>query len=318
MKISFCTTCMGRLEHLKQTLPQNIIGNPNKGDLEVEFVVLNYGDKAGMHEWMLRDPLVEEEIKAGRLVYAKTDQSVFRMTHAKNMAHRLATGDVVCNVDADNFVGEGFAQGLARVFAQDPNVITNPSYSITYESEKQGGGGLFGRMALTRENFERLGGYDESYKGWGAEDTNLSRRARLLGVRYVRFEDDDFLKVIPHGDDERVENMFTDEALCEKEKEKVNFYKTSTGVKKIWKASADRLPLFVRSLAANGGTHFGLGSVSVFKGVTSPPCVFSIKPLKGTKVSLFDEASRVTHLRNLIQDRLGAEIISLKGPDVSL
>tara|TARA_B100000508_G_scaffold133587_1_gene123583 strand:- start:870 stop:1790 length:921 start_codon:yes stop_codon:yes gene_type:complete len=303
---------MGRLEHLKQTLPRNLLGNPNTDDVGVEFVVLNYGDKDGMHEWMTTDTQVLSEIEAGRLIYARTDQPVFRMAHAKNMAHRLATGDVVCNVDADNFTGEGFAEALADLFAKKPNVILNPSYRVSFSSEQEGGGGLFGRMALTRSNFERLGGYDESYSGWGSEDTNLSRRARMLGIHYVRFENNDFLGIIHHGDDERVQNMFTDDASRQREKEKVVFYKKSSGLQKIWKASKDRLPIFVRSLAANGGTHFGLGHVDF---LNTNDTDFDIKPLKGTKVSLFDEIARVGYMRNLLRDRLEPNVISLKGPD---
>ncbi|KKL80749.1 hypothetical protein LCGC14_2001600, partial [marine sediment metagenome] len=49
-KISFCTTCMGRLYNLKETLPKNIEANgeyPN-----VEFVILDYNSSDGLGDWV--------------------------------------------------------------------------------------------------------------------------------------------------------------------------------------------------------------------------------------------------------------------------
>ncbi|MGN7947139.1 galactosyltransferase-related protein [Microbacterium sp. 22215] len=38
-------------------------------------------------------------------------------------------------------------------------------------------------FAVTPEAWTRLGGFDEAYQGYGAEDTDLGRRARSLGMR---------------------------------------------------------------------------------------------------------------------------------------
>ena len=43
MKLSFCTTCMNRVEHLKKTLPHNI-ELLNKFD-NSELVIVNYDSK---------------------------------------------------------------------------------------------------------------------------------------------------------------------------------------------------------------------------------------------------------------------------------
>ena len=37
-------------------------------------------------------------------------------------------------------------------------------------------------FAVTRQTWEEVGGFDESYVGYGAEDTDLGFRARALGV----------------------------------------------------------------------------------------------------------------------------------------
>ncbi|WP_158563357.1 hypothetical protein [Chitinophaga silvatica] len=46
LKISFCTVCMGRLHHLRQTLLQNIADNTTYDNLE--FVILDCNSEDGI------------------------------------------------------------------------------------------------------------------------------------------------------------------------------------------------------------------------------------------------------------------------------
>ena len=50
MKISFCITCMNRLEYLRKTLERNILDNLLEG--QVEFVLLDYHSTDGLPEWV--------------------------------------------------------------------------------------------------------------------------------------------------------------------------------------------------------------------------------------------------------------------------
>src|SRR5690349_14002109 len=95
MKRSLCTTCMGRAHHLRQTLPRNLAdcvdwSRPGA----VEFVVLDYGSRDGLARWITTDPDLRPYLDAGILRFARSEgHKHFRHSHAKNMAHRLATGD---------------------------------------------------------------------------------------------------------------------------------------------------------------------------------------------------------------------------------
>ncbi len=273
MKISLCTTCMNRVKHLKDTLLQNLANNPDMEGLEVEFVVLNYNsrdseldkddpflDPVDMHEWMTTDPDMVEAIKSGRVVYARTeDPKTFHMSHAKNMAHRLATGDVVCNVDADNFTGEGFAAFLAEAFSKNPDIVINPSHGIS-KRMPEGETGFFGRVAISRQRFMGLGGYDEDYQGWGEEDTDFLRRAKLSGAHHVRFEQLDFLQVIPHDNEARVSNMVSTEAEKTAELSRVDNMRRSNSIIEKFEAVMHRLPtLLYKPISANSGAFFGTG-----------------------------------------------------------
>src|SRR5580692_8143494 len=101
--IAFCTTCKGRLQHLRETLPQNIFDNADYQNCK--FVVLNYGSPDGMNDY-LRE-MFGGFVAMGKLaVYSFREAGGFQMAHAKNMAHRagmIERADILVNVDADNF-----------------------------------------------------------------------------------------------------------------------------------------------------------------------------------------------------------------------
>jgi hypothetical protein len=100
---------MGRLHHLCETLPKNIEDNiyPN-----VEFVILNYNSPDNLDEWMKQYVQLMDD---GKILYLKESTIRFySMTHSRNVAFKAATGDIVCNVDADNFTGN-FATELNRL-----------------------------------------------------------------------------------------------------------------------------------------------------------------------------------------------------------
>ena len=218
MKLSLCTTCMGRAHHLRQTLPKNLADTVDWARPEaVEFVVLDYSSPDDLAEWITTDPQLKPYLEAGILKFARCPgQRYFRHSHAKNMAHALASGDYVCNLDADNFVGVGFTQYLRAVFTRRPNAIVA---SNRLDARLRGGvhKGCMGRVALSKANFELLGGYDESdrFRGWSGEDSDLLIRAVRMFMRPVLLRDPRFLRVIEHTDVERIVLTDFDNATAE-------------------------------------------------------------------------------------------------------
>lgn len=167
MKISFCITCMGRLHHLKETLQKNIEDNADYEN--IEFLILDYNSPDGLEAW------VENNISTlQNIAYFRERSAVrWRMPHAKNMAHLLATGEIVCNLDADNFTGKSYALKLAEHFsAPTPKIVTHVL-----------GGGFGGRIAIRKSDFLALRGYDEALGwGWGCEDDDFKGRAAAAGL----------------------------------------------------------------------------------------------------------------------------------------
>ena len=171
--ISFCTTCKGRLYALKETLQQNLTDNPGA---DVEFVILDYNSDDGLAEWIEEN--FQNVIRNGRLqYYASRGQPWFHMAHAKNCVHRLARGKWVCNLDADNFTGPGFAKYLKEQFR------IHRLLHIAYQSAN-------GRVALSAIDFQALGGYDESFPGYGWDDNDLKARAESSGLSSYQIPSD--------------------------------------------------------------------------------------------------------------------------------
>jgi glycosyltransferase involved in cell wall biosynthesis len=259
MKISFCTTCMGRAHHVRRTLPVNLSHCVDWArPTAVEFVVLDYSSRDGLAEWMISEPALQPYLDAGILRFARSEgHTHFRHSHAKNMAHSLASGDVVCNLDADNFTGRGFADYLRRVFTRRPNsvVATNRlDRRLNGEAYK----GSMGRVALSAANFAMLGGYDEGprFRGWSGEDTDLLIRALRTRLRLVMIRDRRFLRVVPHSDYERIRHTdFVDAAA---ELAKIDSF-DGYSVRPILRYVAGRA---VAPRIANRGRVIGAGMVS--------------------------------------------------------
>lgn len=198
MKISFCTTCKGRLHHLKRTLPVNLERNaayPNS-----EFVILDYNSQDGLCDW-IKDNF-QDEIDSGKLTYARNPEPVhFHMAHAKNMAHRLASGDILVNLDADNYLGQDFAFYINSVFSEFDSVFLHSP-----KGHKRVVGGCGGRIAVRRQDFMQAGGYDERFSGWSHDDKNFIQRLKAMGLS-SHLIDISYLNRIRHKKNERLENL---------------------------------------------------------------------------------------------------------------
>jgi len=195
-KISFFTTCMGRLHHLRLTMPANLRAAASYGN--VEFVLLNYNSPDGLDDWARRE--LSPYIAAGVVNYYRAWQPTsFHMSRSRNTAVRQATGDIVCNLDADNWLGCGFVEYLAQLFAT-PRTVVRPEYSR---------GGACGRLALPKADFLALGGYDESFCGYGWEDIDLYDRAVASGLA-ERWFPDRYALCLCHSRAEREKNFGLD------------------------------------------------------------------------------------------------------------
>jgi len=179
VKISFCITCKDRLFQLSQTLPYSLSASSNYTNKE--FILLDYNSNDGLYFWAKSHLKYWE--KQGTIKYIKTNiPKYFCAAHAKNIAHKHATGDIVCNLDADNFVTTGFCEQLVSIFKENNR---NFFYSASIDAFQNHG--CCGKIAVRKEHFLNVNGYDESqYLGWGWDDVNFKYRTKnynnLIGI----------------------------------------------------------------------------------------------------------------------------------------
>jgi len=175
-KISFCTTCMGRLYNLKETLPKNI--EANKSYHNVEFVILDYNSNDGLWDWVYEN--MHKEIDSGIVSYYRTTEpKYFSMAHSRNIAFKVATGDIVNNLDADNYTTSS-NKASDECLASYINRLANQQHEkVIFAKGKRS---MHGRIGFYKKDFiELLGGYDEDLLGYGHDDHDLVQRAWALG-----------------------------------------------------------------------------------------------------------------------------------------
>lgn len=195
-KISFCITSMDRLSHIKETLIQNI--KNNRIYPAVEFILLDYSSKDGLKDWVYQN--CKRYLDSGVLKFYRIEgEQKFHMARAKNLAHSHATGDILCNLDADNFTNKDFAYFINHIFNKNKDSILTPD-------ENQDQTDIGGRICISKQNFEKLNGYDEEYVGWGMEDLDFKKRAIKNGLVKIDIPLI-FLDAIKHDDDLREKNM---------------------------------------------------------------------------------------------------------------
>ena len=163
--VSICTTVMNRLGDIKRTLPANM--KHNEAYPGVEFVILDYNSTDGLGAYIRSH--FDRHIKRGLLSYYRTEEpKYFDMSHSRNIAFKVARGEIVNNVDADSYTRKGFAAMI--------NKLANhcPKKAMFAKSRQL----LRGRLGFYKKDFvELLGGYDESLRFYGHDDQDLMTRA---------------------------------------------------------------------------------------------------------------------------------------------
>jgi len=171
-KVSYCTVCYGRLWQLAFTLKSNL---ENLKDDE-ELILVDYNSPDDTMIFVLGTKYFKKYIEEDKLKFIKVlDINEYNCPKSKNIAHRLGSGEILINLDVDNFL-LGMREKIDKTFDQNSNSILHMYF--------QGQGGSFGRIALTKDNFYKLGGYDEELLAHSHQDTDLINRAKAFDLVY--------------------------------------------------------------------------------------------------------------------------------------
>ena len=177
--LALVTTCKGRLEHLRQTLPAMLRVGAD------ETIVVDYDCPDGTARW-----LAEQHPEVRCIV--RRDAPGFNTSIARNLGWRASSADWVLFVDADVAPATGLRDW--RRSRREERAF--------YCVGRQGAGDLCGTALVERSALERIGGYDERFGGWGCEDLDLYERLRRAGYREKPLPRE-LLAAIPHDDELR-------------------------------------------------------------------------------------------------------------------
>lgn len=156
-QISFVTTCKGRLEHLRQSLPLMAAQQPI-----AEVVLVDFDCPDGAGAW------ARAALPAVTVVQAR-DRPRFSAAAARNLGAAAARAPWLVFLDADILAHGDLAGAIAARVAPGRFLLADPRPPP-----------LWGALAVSAQDFAAVGGYDEAFQGWGAEDDDLVDR--LLGA----------------------------------------------------------------------------------------------------------------------------------------
>jgi glycosyltransferase involved in cell wall biosynthesis len=180
--IAFVTVSKGRLHHLQRTLPLIAAQAPD------ELVVVDYDCPDGTADW------VEANIPSARVVRVNDDPQ-FCLPRARNLGAAASRAAWLCFIDADILVQPGFVEWL-RASVQPACFYRAARVEGERDLE------TWGTCIVDRRSFDRLEGFDETFRGWGGEDSDLYRRLTFIGRAEAAYPAR-FVAPIRHADDER-------------------------------------------------------------------------------------------------------------------
>ncbi|HUJ03280.1 MAG TPA: glycosyltransferase family 2 protein [Rhizomicrobium sp.] len=181
--IAFVTTCKGRRHHLERTLPPIVAEAPG------EIVVVDFDCPQKSADWAEAN---FPGVKAVRV----TGRPEFHLAQARNIGAHATAAPWICFVDADSVISPGFVGWMRRNLREGHFYTQDPAgKSLEALSE--------GVVVCHRRAFAFVEGYDETIRGWGAEDTDFYDRLALCNVANVYFPSG-LVSSLPHGEDERM------------------------------------------------------------------------------------------------------------------
>lgn len=195
MNVSLICACKNRNEPLKISLSSWLLFDEIK-----EIIIVDWSSDNSIDHLTKLDSRIK--------VVTVPDQQYFNQPQPLNLAAQIATGDYILKVDTDYIINPYF--NFFETYKVDSNSFLcgqndyqefeiNSSPYFKY---------LRGLLFVTRENYLKVGGYNEIHTQYYAyEDDEIVHRIELLGLKKKKVCYNHHIIHIPHPDKKRVENF---------------------------------------------------------------------------------------------------------------
>jgi hypothetical protein len=218
MAISLICACKNRNESLQVALTSWLLRKEI-----IEFIIVDWSSD----ETLTSLTKLDSRIK----IITVKNQKYFNQPQPLNLAASIATGNYILKVDCDyilnpyyNFFDsysideKSFVSGKSNIknyetFNGEEYVIDRDNMSLLELAEyvnsySQYYRPLTGLLFVSRQNFQKVGGYNENLgKYYAYEDDEIFHRLRVLGLQEKRLNYDHHIFHIPHQDKKRIENF---------------------------------------------------------------------------------------------------------------
>ncbi|MDR6784088.1 hypothetical protein ABIE26_002523 [Pedobacter africanus] len=185
-KISFCIEGVGILNSLKQTLIRNILDNQNYNNFE--FIIVDYDSEEDIELWLKES--LNEYINEGKVVHYKTEKKkIYNCSHAKNLAFKLASGDILCSIKAGEFTGENFAEQINNLFKINSNIVICSMNDNVYPNDFSGQN-KSEKLCVKKDNFLKISGFDEQIDEGELESIDFINRLERIRINKIMLNDD--------------------------------------------------------------------------------------------------------------------------------
>lgn len=168
-------TCKNRLAHLRLTLAKYV------KQKNIDIILVDYGCQENSGNWTLHN------FPSVKVVFV-SDDPLFSLSRARNIGALHADTDYLIFADADTYIDFSLDDWLAA------NGRSGEFYTISSKDPA-----LQGVSIINRYDFFKVGGFDEAFRGWGFEDTELYFRLDTQGVKKMLMSDHG-ISSIPHDD----------------------------------------------------------------------------------------------------------------------
>ncbi|HEX9297816.1 MAG TPA: galactosyltransferase-related protein [Polyangiaceae bacterium] len=241
---------MGRLRFVQRTLPRAI------EDPDIRYCLVDYSCPEGISDWVNKH--YEFEVQQNRvLVERVTGQKVFNKSRAHNIGARRALDagvEYLCFMDADTLIEPGFWDFVRAQLRPERFLVAAPQDDGTPMPS------LTGLLIVHGAAFERTGGFDEAFTGWGAEDIELRLRLYLEeGLDFAEIPLS-LVRPIPHSNSLRA--RFHEDRNIERSNRR-NLARIVHKLRTEWACRLERNPASAQELVFPGTElHDALGACS--------------------------------------------------------
>jgi glycosyltransferase involved in cell wall biosynthesis len=164
-KICFITTCMGRLDMLRQIIP-GVLAQKDSSLLVVDY---SCPDRCG--DWIQKHHPSVKLVRVG-------GQTEFHLSKARNMGFQASSpedGELICFLDADVQLSPDFSDTIRGMMRDGYFLVPSKDPRNLH---------LGGLLVVSRKDFAVSSGYDEQFRGYGREASDMRLALYFQGLKF--------------------------------------------------------------------------------------------------------------------------------------